>query len=338
VSYAWKSKEQATRNDKGAAMPNRPKQLRLLTRSDFDGLVCAILLKELDVLGEIKFVHPKDVQDGKIQVTQHDVLTNLPYVEGCHICFDHHASEEIRADGAVRRNHILDPHADSAARVIYDYFGGASHFPNISQEILEAVDKADSARFTREDVLSPQGWELLSFLMDARTGLGRFRNFRVSNYQLMMDLVDYCRDHTIDEILALPDVQERVGLYRAHEGKFVEQIRRCATVSENLVVLDLRDEETIFAGNRFVIYALYPGGNISMHVIWGLRRQNTVFTIGKSIFDRSCTTNVGELCLAYGGGGHAAAGTCQVANEDAERIHAELIDRINADASVLANV
>ena len=316
-------------------MPENTEQFRLLTRSDFDGLVCAILLKELDMLGEIQFVHPKDVQDGKVEVTDRDVLANLPYVPGCHLCFDHHDSEEMRNADSETPNSILIPGADSAARVIYEYYGGAERFPRIPVDMLEAVDKADSARFTRDDVLSPQNWELLSFLMDARTGLGRFREFRVSNYQLMMDLIEYCRDHTIEEILALPDVQERVELYREHEGKFVEQILRCTTVHGNLAILDLREEETIFAGNRFLIYALHPETNISTYVIWGLRRQNTVFTIGKSIFDRSCATNVGELCLEYNGGGHAAAGTCQVPNEEAERVLGELITKINADAGLL---
>lgn len=315
-------------------MPDNTEQFRLLTRSDFDGLVCAMLLKELGMLGEILFVHPKDVQDGKIAVTDRDVLTNLPYVAGCHLCFDHHDSEAVRNRGTDTPNYVLEPHADSAARVVYDFYGGAERFPKIPLDMLAAVDKADSARFTREDVLSPDGWELLSFLMDARSGLGRFRDFRISNYQLMMDLIDYCRDHTIDEVLALPDVQERVELYREHEGKFVEQVRRCTTVHGNLAILDLRNEETIFAGNRFLIYALYPETNISTYVIWGLKQQNTVFTIGKSIFDRSCTTNVGELCLQYGGGGHAAAGTCQVSNADAERVQDELILRINADAGL----
>lgn len=316
-------------------MTSQVPKYRLLTRSDFDGLVCAMLMKELGVLGQIQFVHPKDVQDGKIEVTGNDVLTNLPYVAGCKMCFDHHASERIRNGGFDRENHILDPDADSAARVVYNYFGGAGQFPSFPLEILEAVDKADSARFTRSDVLNADSWELLSFLMDARTGLGRFHEFRVSNYQLMMDLIDYCRDHSINEILGLPDVQERVQLYRDHEGRFVEQVRRCSTVHGNLVVLDLREEETIFAGNRFLIYALFPECNISMHVLWGLKKQNTVFTIGKSIFDRSCTTNVGELCLENGGGGHAAAGSCQVSNEDALRMQAELIARICADAGAL---
>ena len=313
-------------------------KFRLLTRSDFDGLVCAILLKELELLGDIKFVHPKDIQDEKGDVTEQDILTNLPYNAGCHLCFDHHASEKTRNDGKDTPNYVLDPTADSAARVVYNYYGGAKRFPRVSSEMMDAVDKADAANFTRDDVLNPQGWELLSFLMDARTGLGRFREFRVSNYQLMMDLIDYCRDHSIEEILDLPDVQERVELFRAHRQKFEEQIRRCSTVHDNLVVLDLRNEETIYSGNRFMIYALFPECNISTHVIWGLKQQNTVFAIGKSIFDRSSTTNIGELALKYGGGGHEAAGTCQIANQDADRVLGELIERINADASVCESI
>jgi nanoRNase/pAp phosphatase (c-di-AMP/oligoRNAs hydrolase) len=204
-------------------------------------------------------------------------------------------------------------------------------FPRISPEMLHAVDKADSARFSRDDILNPAGWELLSFAMDPRTGLGRFRDFRISNYDLMMALIDYCRTHSIEQTLALPDVRERVELYRAHQESFGEQLRRCTKVHGNLAVLDLRGEEVIYVGNRFLIYALFPEINISMHVLWGVRKQNTVLAIGKSILNRTCRTNVGELALAYGGGGHEAAGTCQVPNDTAERVIAEIADRIQAD-------
>ena len=301
---------------------------RLITRSDFDGLVCAMLLKELKILGDIKFVHPKDVQDGKIEVNEFDILTNLPYAPGCHLCFDHHNSEEERAGGEKRSNHVLESNADSAARVVYNYYGGVAQFPAIQPQMMTAVDKADAARFTLDDVLNPQGWELLSFLMDARTGLGRFRNFRVSNYQLMMALIDYCRDHTIEEILALPDVAERVELYREHNQAFQEQVSRCARVHGNLAILDLRKEDTIYAGNRFLIYAMHPECTVSMHVLWGLKQQNTVFTIGKSIFNRSSSLDIGSLCLEYGGGGHENAGTCQVSNQEAENAQAEITERI----------
>jgi nanoRNase/pAp phosphatase (c-di-AMP/oligoRNAs hydrolase) len=197
--------------------------------------------------------------------------------------------------------------------------------------MMLAVDKADSASYEREDILDPQGWVLLNYLMDARTGLGRFRDFRISNYALMMDLIEYCRDHTIDEILDLPDVRERVALYFAHAEPARRQIERCATVHGNLVVLDLRGEETIYATNRFMVYALFPQTNISIHVMWGVQKQNTVLATGKSILDRGSRTNVGELMLAYGGGGHMAAGTCQVANDAADATLAALVRKINAD-------
>ena len=302
---------------------------RLVTRSDFDGLVCAVLLKELGMLEDILFVHPKDMQDGKVAVTNKDITTNVPYVPGVHLAFDHHSSETKRV-GERPGNHIIDPKAMSAARVVYDHFGGAKQFPRINEEMMTAVDKADAARFSKDEILDPKGWVLLNYLMDPRTGLGRFREFRISNYQLMMALIDACLTKTVDEILEMPDVTERVALYREHEPKANEQIKRCATVHKNLVVLDLRAEETIWPTNRFAIYALYPQCNISIHVMWGLKKQNTVFAIGKSILDRSSKTNVGELALSYGGGGHDAAGTCQVDNDKADATQAELIAKINA--------
>ena len=305
-------------------------KFRLVTRSDFDGLVCAVLLKHLDLIDEILFVHPKDMQDGKIAISSRDITTNLPYVAGAHLAFDHHLSETIRNTGE-RQNHIIDPSAPSAARVVYDYYGGGNKFPSSWNDMMLAVDKGDSAQFNREEVLNPQGWDLLNFLMDARTGLGRFRDFRISNYNLMMDLIDYCRTHTIDEIMALPDVKERKDLYFEHAEKCKEQIRRCSTVHKNLVVLDLRREETIYAGNRFVIYALYPEQNISIHVLWGLKNQNTVFATGKSILNRTSKTNIGALMLEYGGGGHENAGTCQVENDMAEEVLGALIARINKE-------
>ncbi len=305
-------------------------KFRLVTRSDFDGLVCAVLLRDRRMVGEIKFVHPKDVQDGTVLLASTDITTNLPYDPRVRLAFDHHHSETLRLE-SIPENYVVDPDAPSAARVVYNHYGGAEAFPDISVDLMTAVDKGDSAQFVEDEIREPQGWALLNFLMDARTGLGRFREFRISNYQLMMELIDYCRNHTIDEIMALPDVKERVDLYREHQPLFEEQIRRCTTLHGNLGVIDLRGEEVIYAGNRFVIYALFPETNISIHVLWGLQRLNTVFAVGKSVINRSSKTNIGELMLSYGGGGHSAAGTCQVENEDAERVLGELKERITAD-------
>src|SRR3954462_13708426 len=248
---------------------------RLVTRSDFDGLVCAMLLKELDLIDELLFVHPKDVQDGKIEITGQDITTNLPYSPGAGLVFDHHHSETLRNPGEAR-NYIIDPAAPSAARVVFDHYGGVRKFPRISPQLMAAVDKADSAQFTLDEVLAPTGWVLLNFLMDARTGLGRFRDFRISNYQLMMQLIDFCRHHDVDEILALPDVRERVDMYVTQSAAFRDQLLRCSTVQGDVVVLELRDEEVIHAGNRFMIYAMYPDATVSVHVMWGKGQQNTV--------------------------------------------------------------
>jgi nanoRNase/pAp phosphatase (c-di-AMP/oligoRNAs hydrolase) len=303
---------------------------RLVTRSDFDGLVCAALFKELGILDEIKFVHPKDMQDGLVEITDRDITTNLPYVPGARLAFDHHESETERL-GETAENHIIVPGALSAARVVYDYFGGAERFTKVTEPLMEAVDKADSALFSLDEISSPSGWILLSFLMDPRTGLGRFRDFRISNYQLMMELIDACLELNVEEVLEMPDVEERVTLYREHSAAAETQLLARSTVHGNLVVLDLREDEVIHPTNRFMIYALHPQCNISIHVLWGLKQQNTVFAMGKSIVDRSSNTDVGGLMLSYGGGGHEAAGTCQVENADAQRVLAELIERVNAD-------
>ena len=303
---------------------------RLITRSDFDGLVCAVLLEELNLINDIIFVHPNQMQEGEIDVSETDILTNLPYTPGIFAAFDHHLSE-IKRLGKYFENHIIDPLAPSAARVVYDYFGGKKRFPDISVDMMDAVDKGDSEQFNQEEVLNPAGWSLLNFIMDSRTGLGRYRGFRVPNYELMMSLIDYCRRYDINDILQHPDVKERVDLFLEHQEPAKEQIKRCTTVHGNLAVIDYREEEQIYVANRFLIYALYPECNISMHVLWGRAEQNTVFAVGKSIFNRTSETNIGELMLTYGGGGHRNVGTCQSDNALADIVRDALVQRINDD-------
>ncbi|MFM7886751.1 MAG: exopolyphosphatase [Pseudanabaena sp.] len=303
------------------------KKYRLITRSDFDGVVSAVLLKELDMINDILFVHPKDVQDGKVEVCDRDILTNLPYIEGAHLIFDHHMSETLRVYN-TSENYIIEGEAPSAARVVYNYYGGKLKFPNISQDMMQAVDKCDSAQFDINDILHPQGWVLLSFIMDSRTGLGRLREFSISNYALMMELVEACRTMTIQEIMELPNVKERVELYFVQQEIFKKQIQHCAEIHDKLVIINLQNESTIYAGNRFMVYALYPDCNISIHRMWGKLQQNTVFAAGKSVLNRTCPINIGELMLRYEGGGHANAGTCQIANDRADEVQQELIDVI----------
>ncbi|MBQ9871944.1 MAG: exopolyphosphatase [Eubacterium sp.] len=303
---------------------------RLVTRSDFDGLVCAMLLKELDLIEEIKFVHPKDVQDGKVELSENDITTNLPFDKRVGLAFDHHESELIRnKKEEYEGKYIIDGDAKSAARVVYDYYGGAERFTRVSEEIMIAVDKGDSADFTEDEILHPTDWVLMNFLMDARTGLGRFHDFRISNYALMMELIDYCVDHNIKQVLELPDVKERVDMYFDQQEKFIAQLKEVTKIHDKVAVIDLRDLETIYTGNRFMVYALWPEVEVSVHVAWGFRKQNTAVMIGRSIINRNSKVDIGELCLSYGGGGHRKAGTCQLDNDKVDGELPNIIEKLN---------
>lgn len=302
--------------------------MRLLTRSDFDGLGCAALLKEKGVIDDIKFVHPKDIQDGKIEVNENDILANIPYLKGCGLWFDHHSSEtERQAYGTY--NGVSEPSALSAARVIYDYYGRENAFNNAHlDDLVRAVDKADSGNFTSDEILNPKGWDLLSFVMDPRTGLGRYKDYRISNYQLMMDMIEYCRHKSVEEILEIEDVKERTRRYFEQDGLFKEMVRSNTTIKGNVIVLDLRNQEEIYTGNRFILYSLYPDQNVSVQVVWGFQKQNIVMTCGYSVINKSCQTDIGSLMLKYGGGGHKKVGTCQIPMEKADEVLKELIGQM----------
>lgn len=307
--------------------------MRLVTRSDFDGLICAVLLKQVETIDSIQFVHPKDLQDGKFDVQPDDILTNVPFLPGCGLWFDHHATEIERVVG--KQEFVGDCRlAPSAARVVYDYYGGAERFPGI-EEMMAEVDKADSAQFSRDEILNPKGWPLLSFLMDARTGLGRFRDYRISNYQLMYELIDACTRMSIDDVLQLPDVQERVTRYFEQDALFRRMLEAHTWTEGDVIVTDLRGVEMIYSGNRFLVYALHPEQNVSIWVVNGFKNQNCVFACGHSILNKTSDVHIGDLMRHYGGGGHAAAGTCQVPHEEASRTLDSLVSAMNNTVPLL---
>ena len=301
--------------------------MRLVTRSDFDGLICAVLLKQVETIDEIKFVHPKDLQDGKFDVTSLDILANVPHLDGCGLWFDHHSTEIERIVGKVpfKGDCRLAP---SAARVVYDFYGGAKTFGDIDV-MMTAVDKADSAQFSREDILDPQGWDLLSFVMDARTGLGRFRDYRISNYQLMFDLIDICTHQSIDEILKNPDVVERTARYHEQDVLFRKMLHERTAIHGDVIVTDLREVDPIFAGNRFLVYALNPEQNISIWIVDGWKKSNCVFACGHSIVNRTSSVDIGANMRRHEGGGHRPAGTCQVPYDNADATLQDLIAAFN---------
>jgi len=290
--------------------------MRLITRSDFDGLACGALLKEAGIIDCWKFAHPKDLQDGLVEVNDNDCLANVPFVPGCGLWFDHHSSEFERNElqGKYKGESRISP---SCARIIYEYYGGEERFPQFT-DMMIAVDKVDSGNLTRDEIMNPTGWILIGFLMDPRTGLGRWRQFTISNYQLMEMLIDACRTMTIDEILNLPDVQERVEVYNEQTDKFKEMIVKYTSVRGNVIISDLRGVDPIYTGNRFMIYSLYPEQNVSAWIVSGRGGKGCSAAVGYSILNRTCTLDVGALMLKYNGGGHKAVGTCQFSDDNME--------------------
>jgi len=297
--------------------------MKLLTRSDFDGLACGALLSYVGITNDWQFVHPKDIQDGLVKVTDNDIMANIPYVPGCKLWFDHHSSETERL-GRKAYFEGVSRKAPSCARVVYDYYGGDAKLARFA-EMIRYVDKVDSGDLSASEVENPSGWVLLGFIMDPRTGLGRFRNFTISNYDLMKELASACAQKNIEEILAMPDVIERVKIYHEEQEPFRQMLQKYSKPDGNVIVTDLRGAEVIHAGNRFRIYTLFPEQNISIWIIDGRSKKNCPITVGYSIINRSATLDIGSMLFKYGGGGHKQVGTCQVAYEDADKTIADII-------------
>lgn len=287
--------------------------MRLVTRSDFDGLACGALLLEAGVIDSWKFVHPKDLQDGLFEVTEDDCLANVPFVEGCGLWFDHHSSEHerLQLEGKYKGESRLSP---SCARIIYEYYGGKERFPQYD-DLMVAVDKVDSGNLTIEEIQHPEGWILVGFLMDPRTGLGRWRQFTISNYQLMEKLMHCCRNMTTEEILNLPDVKERIAVYHEQNEKFREMVLAHTVTAGKLIISDLRGVDPIYSGNRFLIYSMFPEQNISAWIVNGKGGKGCSAAVGYSILNKTSNVDVGSLMLKYGGGGHKKVGTCQFSDE-----------------------
>ena len=300
--------------------------MRLITRSDFDGLACGALLNALGLIDDWLFVHPKDIQDGLIKATKDDICANVPYIEGCGLWFDHHSSENERLGSDVKFEGVSKK-APSCARVIYDYYGGSEKL-GIFSDMLKYIDKVDSADLTKDEILNPTGWVLLGFISDPRTGLGRIRNFTISNFDLMKKLAKEAFSKPIEEILALSDVKERIDVYFEQHNKFIDMVKKYAKIEGNAIYVDLRGIDPIYAGNRFLLYSVFPEQNISVWVVDGKKNVNTVITVGYSILNKTSTVDVGSLMLKYGGGGHKQVGTCQVAVDEADKVIKEIIEAV----------
>jgi nanoRNase/pAp phosphatase (c-di-AMP/oligoRNAs hydrolase) len=308
-------------------MDNHNQPHRLVTRNDMNGLACAALLYFLNLIDDVVFVHPREIESGKFQLAEKDITANLPYIEKVHLAFQHRVDRSNQPT-TQHSNYVINTEVESTARVIYDYYGGKEKIPNLLGIVVTSADKASGARYTVEEVLNPRDWDLLSFVLDPQTGLGRFKDFQVSTNDLIKILSRLCSTEDIEDILARPAVKERVDLYLEQERSFDDQIRRCVSIYKDLLVIDLRGESIIYAGNRFRAYALYPSTNISMQITLDIARKIIVLSVGQSIINRSSKIDIGDVMRQYGGGGHANAGSCQIDEKDFESIKSAIVDRL----------
>lgn len=301
--------------------------MRLVTRSDFDGIVCGSLLYYLGIIDNWIFAHPKDIQDGKVEVTKDDVLANVPLVESCGLWFDHHISEDLRLKKLNYEGVLKD--SPSAARIIWEYYGGHEQFPERFDSLLEGVDKVDSANLTEEEILDPKGWILIGLMVDPRTGLGRFKQFRLSNLSLMEQMIMYCSAFPAEVIVTLPDMKERLQVYQEQSDLHKQMLDDTVELRGLCAVIDLRQQDPIFAGNRFLVYGKFPQVKVSVHVFAGSDNK-IIFSVGKSVTNRGSRANIGAIMLKHGGGGHFNVGTCQVPQDsDWQATLEEIIQAIN---------
>ena len=322
--------------------------MRLITRADFDGLACGAILQYLGIINEWEFAHPADVQNGFVHATENDVVANIPYIKGCKIWFDHHSSEIERLGKTFFEERKLPPdsedgsiypgytqweviqvswNAPSCARVIYEYYreqmpeAGLERFDTMIRE----VDKVDSGGLSTEEILNPQGWILLGFIMDPRTGLGRFGNFTITNVELTGLLAQACVNMDIAQILSLSDVRERIAFYFEQDKLFRDMILRHSAVEDNVLIIDLRRVDPIYTGNRFLPYILFPEQNISVTVMESVNAAQCALAVGHSAINKTSAVDVGKLMLAYRGGGHKKVGTCQVPRGEVDRVLREVV-------------
>ncbi len=299
--------------------------MRVIYRGNLDGVVCAVILKEVGLCDDVKIVHPTDLQEGRIDITGEDIICDLPYHPNCNMWFDHHSSELDKPNFPKEFTGVADV-APSAAGLVYKYF--LPDFPELKkyEDLVYETDLIDSAQLTQEQVMNPEGTFLLGFLLDSRTGLGYYKDFRINNFIWVNRVIDWLTQHSVLDILDMEDSVERIAKYREMQIVAERFYLDNSILDRNVIITDIR-EKKIPPGNRFLIYSLagLAKGNISVRLASGKNGEFNMISVGYSIFVKTSNVHVGKICQQYGGGGHKRAGTCQPSIEDTERIFKEII-------------
>lgn len=297
--------------------------MRIITRGDFDGLASSVFVSLCEDIREIRFVHPKDAQDGRVLADTDDIVLNLPYIKGCGLWFDHHVSEIDKSPKAGEFKGLFEI-APSCARVVYNYYkaSAGSKFDHL-MDFLDATDRLDAAQLTIEDVTNPQGWILLGLTLDPRSGLGpEFRKY-------FRWLVEYIKELPLEKVTNHPEVKRRTDRVLHEQEEFKALLKKYSRQDGKVIITDFRELIEKPVGNRFLIYTLYPEANVEVRIFHGFN-GTVVIAVGHSIFNRTCKVNVGEMLRPRGGGGHVGAGTTQVPSTVADATIKEIVGLLNA--------
>src|SRR5437867_1348493 len=321
-----RNSQHATRHLPARHFSGKTKAMRLVTRGDLDGLTSAVIITIKEPIDEILLIHPQDITDRRVEIRGDDILANVPYDPRCGKWFDHHL---LTASNQSPPKHFDGKHGLtlSAARLVYEYY--TERYPNDADllrlaKLVDETDRLDGARLTPDDVEKPRDYILLGYTIDSRTGLGSFDDY-------FKKLVDWIKTMPIEEVLRQPEVRERVERIFSEQEQFRRLLQRNSFRLNNVVVTDLREIEHLPAGNRFLVYSLFPDANVSLRVHWGPSHESVVAAVGHSIFNRTCNTSVGDLMSKYGGGGHRGAGTCILPLDKAAEVIEEILFELQAN-------
>ena len=293
--------------------------MRLITRPNLDGVTCAVFITQMEPIEQVVFAHPKDIEDGSVEVKPEDVIANLPYHENVSLWFDHHDKAELALETMVDVKGKRGS-APSTARLVYEYYNS----PRLKkfESLLSENDRIDSADLSLDDVTNPKQWVLLSFTLDPYMGLADYHGFANAIIAAIR------HGSPIEQILEIPEVKGRVNRYRMDADDFKNELIKISRLDGNVIITDSRDVEMMPTGNRFLAFALFPKGNVQIVLTIHKAKSKTRVRLGKSIFNRTCKLHLGRLAAEYGGGGLDGAAGCLLGNDIANTKIAEIIERL----------
>jgi len=277
--------------------------MRVVTRPDFDGVVCAALLMDaLQISPPVIWVQPSDMQHRRVDIQKGDVIANLPFHENCSLWFDHHYSNQPKTP--VNGKFTIAP---SAAGIVYEYY--RERLDRDYSELVHQTDRIDSADLTLDEILHPENYPYVLLSMT-------ITNHDPSERRYWDHLVNLLRSRSMDRVIDNPEVKRRCQQVVKTNIVYEKALKEKTTLAGHVSITDFRELEPVPDGNRFLVYCLFPDCTVNVKIVYEEDRLASI-KVGHSILNRGCKVNVGKMLSAFEGGGHPGAGACRFAREKA---------------------